>query len=113
MPLPLAIICGILLAVLIYGGGVRLILLSILLLPIYYAIKNAWMELPKDGKWKVNWERFFKVIFVELIVGIILAVAQSEQLASISWLIMAYFLYMLSTSLFISITKDIQKHLLL
>jgi len=107
LPLPLAVLCGILLAVLIYGGGKYLILLSILLLPIYYAIRNVWRELPKGGNWKMRWERFFQVIFIELIVGIMLVVAQSEQPASIPWLIMVYLLYMLSTSLCISISKDI------
>ncbi len=113
MPLPLAIIFGILLALLIYGGGIQLLLLSILVLPIYYAIRNVWMELPKGGTWKVRRERFFKVIFVELIVGMMLVVAQNEQPGSISWLIMAYLLYMLFTSLCISISKDIHKYFLL
>ncbi len=107
MPLPLAILCGILLTVLIFVGAGYLLLLSMLLLPVYYAIRNVWAELPKVGQWKVRWERFFQVIFVELIVFIMFVVAQYEQPASVPLWILAYLLYMLSTSLCISISKDI------
>lgn len=107
MPLPLAILCSIILLVLIYGGRIGLIILSVLLLPIYYAIRNVRMELPKGGKWKVRWESFLQVTVIELIVGIMFVVAASKQPAAISVWIIAYLLYMLSTSLCISILKDV------
>ena len=110
MPLPLAILCGILLTVLIFRGAGFLLFLSMLLLPIYYAVKNVLTELPKGGNWKVCWERFFQVIFVELIVVImfVIQIAQIDQSILISVWMMAYLLYLISTSLCISISKDNQ-----
>ncbi len=35
-------------------------MLSVLLIPIYYAVRNVLTELPKGGKWKIRWERFFQ-----------------------------------------------------
>lgn len=106
MPLPLAILCGILLAALIYGAGGYLILLSILLLPIYYAVRNMLTELQKGGKWKIRWEMFFQAAFTELVIGIIFLLAASEEPASITVWIIAFLLYMLFTSLCISVSKE-------
>lgn len=108
MPLPLAILCGIFLLALIYCWSIGLMILSVLLIPVYYAVRNMRTELPKGGKWKICWERFFQAAFTELIVGIMLLLALNEDPALISVWIMAYILYMLSTSLFISIIRNIQ-----
>jgi len=108
MPLPLAILCGILLLALIYSWSLGLIILSVLLLPIYYAVRNVRTELPKGGKWKIRWEIFFQAAFAELILGIMFLLSAGEAPASISVWIMAYLLYMLSTSLCISISKAVQ-----
>ncbi|MEA1962449.1 MAG: hypothetical protein U9N81_14475, partial [Bacillota bacterium] len=80
----------------------------ILLLPIYYAVKNVLTELHRVGKWKIGWERFFQVSFTELMIGLMLLVGEGKEPTSISGWIMAYLLYLLATSIFVSISKDVQ-----
>jgi len=74
MPMWLAIICGLLTALLIVALktrlpiGIKPIDLVIVLLPLYYSGRNLISQSRIAGHWTIRWSMFWKAFLLELIV---------------------------------------------
>jgi hypothetical protein len=105
MPVPLAILCSILFLALIYCEGGIIFIISLVFIPLYYAVRNTAMEIKKTGRWVIRWDKFFQVAVAEFVVSIIVVLSAGEEPAVIPMWVAACLLYILSTSLGISIAK--------
>lgn len=68
MPKLLCILCGIIIGLVILRGGIKLAEFGVLLLPLYYSVRNLVHQSRTDGNWTLRWPKFWMAFILELIV---------------------------------------------
>lgn len=68
MPKPWAILVGILIGLIILWDGIRLMKLSVVLLPLYYAGRNLVYQGRRDGIWTMRWPKFWLAFLLQFVV---------------------------------------------
>ncbi len=96
MPMPWAILLGILVGLILLWGGRKLLTLSVVLLPLYFAARNLVDQGRKDGHWTMRWPRFWQAFVLQFVVIGVLAyliiLDESHLNPAVFILIAAYFL---------------------
>lgn len=106
MPMVLAILCGVLFGLLLFFKGFSLKGLTILLLPLYFAVRNLVHQRRADGDWTMRWPKFWEAIILELmIIGIPASVGLISEPDRGILILLGIALYIILTAVAYSVTK--------
>lgn len=100
MPLPLAIILGIALGIAIAEFNIMLLIVVVICLPGYYAVKQFIDERKIDGPWIIDWGRFLQMFLIQVaILGSLIAFSIANNNLNKFLIITAFIVYTILSAL--------------
>ncbi len=107
MPLPLAIILGIALSIVIAQFNMMLLIIAVICLPGYYAVKQFMGERRTDGPWLIDRGRFFQMFLIQVaILGALITFLIADDNLNKSIIITAFIIYTILSALGWALRKE-------